>query len=277
MLPAYEQPSAPSSLAAVHRENAVILAWDYPRSKRRYVREFRVMMAEKLLASTDETVYEDSSIEIGKAYEYTVFALSTSGIVSDATAQVKVEIKEVPTAPTGLVAEVVKEGVSLGWSHPQEDMLFNIYRSPERDLKPLLPANPEPVSGTSYTDIPYASQTVYYTVRALVGGPARHEGPVSEVVELKPEAFVPSSPSDLRATIAGKKVLLAWKESREVWVRSYKIYRSLDGEEFTLIGESRTPSFIDSEGLKGNLYYKVRAVGPAVEGAFSGAAMVVMK
>jgi fibronectin type 3 domain-containing protein len=276
-LPAYEQPPAPSSLAAIQRENAVILLWDYPRSKLRYVREFRVMRSEKILASTEETSYKDPKIETGKVYDYTVFAVSTTGIVSDATAQVRVETKEVPAAPEGLVAEVVKEGVSLMWSHSRGDMLFNIYRSPERDLNPLLPANPQPVSGTSYTDIPYASQTVYYTVRALVGGPARHEGPASVVVELKPEAFVPSPPNGVRATVAGEKVLLAWKESPEVWARSYRIYRSLDGEEFSLIGESRTPSFIDSEGLKGDLYYKVSAVGPAVEGAFSKAAIVAIE
>jgi hypothetical protein len=140
-----------------------------------------------------------------------------------------------------------------------------------------LPANPEPVSVTSYTDIPYASQTVYYTVRALVGGLARYEGPASVVVELKPEAFVPSPPNDLRATPADDRVLLAWKDSPEVWVRSYRIYKSLDGEDYSLIGESRTPSFIDSEGIKGEIHYKVKAVGPAVEGAFSGAAIVVIE
>jgi fibronectin type 3 domain-containing protein len=276
-LPAYEQPPAPTSLAAIQRENAVILLWDYPRSKLRYVREFRVMRADKMLASTEEASYTDLEIEAGKVYDYTVFAISTTGIVSDATAQMSIETKDVPAAPEDLVADVVKEGVRLVWSHVRDDVAFNVYRSPDRALSPLLPANPEPVTSTSYTDIPYADKTVYYTVRALVDGPARYEGPASEAVELKPEAFVPSSPSDLKATLAGEKVLLAWKENPEVWVRSYKIYRSLDGEEFSLIGESRTPSFIDGESLKGKIYYKIKAMGPSVEGAYSSTAVVVIK
>lgn len=276
-LPAYEQPPAPSSLVAIQRENAVILLWDYPRSKLRYVREFRVMSADKMLSSTEETSYTDSEIEIGEVYDYTVFAISTTGIVSDATAQVSIETKEVPAAPEGLVAEVVKEGVRLQWSHARDDVAYNVYRSPDRDLSTLLPANPEPVSITSYTDIPYVDKTVYYTVRALIGGPKRYEGPESEMVELKPEAFVPSAPGDLKATLAGEKILLAWEDNPEVWVRLYRIYRSSDGEKFSLIGESRTPSFIDDDSLKGKIYYKIKAIGLVMEGDYSATVMVVIK
>jgi hypothetical protein len=270
----YEKPPVPSSLAAVHREGAVMLAWDYPRSKRLYVREFQIMRSGEMLAATKETGYKDAAVVQGERYEYTVFAISTSGIASEGSADIVLEVLEVPAAPTGLVAEVVEEGVRLIWSHPGEDVLFNVYRSPERALNPLLPANPDPVSVNSYTDIPYADKPAYYTVRALLGGPARHEGTPSEVVEVRPEAFVPSAPTDLRAKVAGDKVLLAWKENPETWVRSYTVYRSVDGESFSLIGESRTPSFIDSEGLKGSLYYRIKAMGPAVEGDFSGTAMV---
>jgi predicted small lipoprotein YifL len=276
-LPVYEQPPAPSSLTAVHREDTVMLAWDYPRNKIPYVREFKVLRSERMLAAIRETGYTDSDIRVGRTYEYTVFAVSTGGIVSDGSKEVVVDVKEVPGTPTGVVAEVVEEGVRLIWSHPREDVLFNVYRSPDRALSPLLPANPDPLTGNSYTDIPYADKPAYYTVRALLGGTARHEGPPSEVLEVRPEAFVPSAPKDLRAKVAGDKVLLAWQNNPEAWARSYTIYRSVDGVSYSLIGESRTPSFIDSEGLKGNLYYRVKALGPAVEGEFSGTAMVNME
>jgi hypothetical protein len=270
----YEKPPTPASLTAVHREGAVMLAWDYSRSKLPYVREFQIMRSDKMVASVEDPGYMDTAIGVGTSYEYTVFAVSTSGIASDPSNSVKVDVQAVPSAPTALAAEIVNEGVRLNWSHTREDVLFNVYRSPERALSPNLPANRDPLSVNSYTDVPYADRPGYYTVRALIGGPARHEGPPSEVVEVRPESFVPSAPLDVRATVAGDKVLIAWKSNPEAWVRTYSVYRSADNASYSLIGESRNPSFIDSEGLKGHLYYRVKAMGPSVEGEFSATVMV---
>jgi len=276
-LPTYEQPPVPSSLTAVHREGTVILDWDYPRSKLQYVKEFRVIRNGEAIATTEDTAYTDASVETGRSYDYSIVALSKSGVTSDPLAIVAVNIKGVPPAPTGLAVKVVNGGVSLTWNTSGGDVLFNVYRSPERDMSPMLPANPEPLSKNTYTDIPYLDKPAYYTVRALVGGPARHESAPSAVIEVRPEEFVPSAPSDVRATVATNHILIAWNPNPETWVRKYRIYRSTDGETFAPIGESRTPSFVDTDSLGGKVYYRVTAVGPKVEGEASDIAEVELQ
>jgi len=198
--------------------------------------------------------------------------VSTSGVISEDSALVEVQILPVPPAPGGLRAEVTERGVRLSWSHAGEGILFNVYRSYEDPMGLLRPINGEPLATPEFLDNPLMERPVYYTVRALRGGPERHEGPGSEVIELRPEAFVPSAPEGLKAVMAGAKGLLAWKDSREAWVRSYRVYRAVAGGGFELIGESRTPSFIDGEIPAGEVSYRVSAVGPAVEGPVSGAA-----
>ncbi len=271
-LPAYERPPTPASLEAIQREGNVVLKWDYPSGKLRYVREFQVVRSGKLLATTEASAFVDPDIQPGKRYDYVVFALSTSGIISEGSAQVEVETREVPPAPRGLEASVVAKGVRLAWDYPEKNRLFNVYRSYEDPLELLRPINSEPLTENAFLDNPLMERPVYYAVRALAGGPERFEGAASEVVELGPEAFVPSAPEGLKAVRAGKRVLLAWEENPEAWVRAYRVYRAVEGVDYALIGESRTPSFIDGEMLPARVFYKVRAVGPALEGPLSEAA-----
>ncbi len=272
-LPTYERPPAPTSLEAVRREGKVLLNWDYPTRELRFVREFQVMRSGKVLGSAEGMVYSDWAVEPGKRYEYEVFALSTGGIISEASAQAEVEVAHVPDAPEALSAEVVDKGVKLSWIHLGEELLFNVYRSYEDPKELLRPVNREPLRETGFIDNPLMQGTVYYAVRALLGGPERNEGPASEVVKVNPDEFVPAAPKGLKAVKAGAKVLLAWKENPEMWVRAYRIYRASGDGDYVAIGESRTPSFIDGEIPEGEVLYKVRAVGPSVEGPFSAEAI----
>lgn len=272
-LPTYERPPAPTALEAFVREGRVLLRWDYPTGKESFVREFRVMRSGQVLGSVEGAIYWDDSVETGERYEYKVFAQSTSGIVSDASATAAVEVAETPAAPEGLEAQVVNEGVRLSWKYPGEGPLFNVYRSYEDPRELLRPVNREPLEGTGFTDNPLMQGTVYYAVRALRGGPERNEGPASEVVKVSPDEFVPSAPEGLKAVMAGGKILLAWQENPEMWVTSYRVYRALDGGDYIAIGESRTPSFIEGVTAGGPVSYKVRAVGPSVEGPFSAEAV----
>jgi hypothetical protein len=261
-------------LTVVHREGEVILDWEYPSRKRRMVKEFHIIRSGTSIAATRELRYVDSDIKTAREYSYKVLALSKEGVPGEGSREVKLKVLEVPPAPAGLEAEVVAGGVRLRWSHPQEGVLFNVYRNAEKGLSPLRPVNREFLTGTEVIDNPYMNRPVFYTVRAFTGGPERHEGAKSGEVEIRPGDFMPSPPEKLKAVVAGGKVLLAWEESPEVWVRVYRIYRALEGEGYVLIGESRTPTFIDGEILEGRVSYKVRALGPALEGPLSGAVSV---
>ncbi len=272
-LPEPERPPAPVNLAAVHREAEVVLTWDYPGRRPGMLREFRVYRSGDLLARTSGQSYADADIAVGSTYEYVVAAVGADGVPGEG-ASVRVSPVAVPAKPEALSAEVVPGGVRLSWRHPEEEVAFNVYRSGRSGIYALRPINAEPVTGTTFDDNPLMNGPVYYTVRAMRGGPSRDEGPASAEVVLSPGDFVPSAPASLRAVRSGDVVLLAWRPSPEIWVRAYRLYRALRGEEFRLLGESRTPSFIDAEAAAGPRSYRVRALGPSAEGPPSEAVTV---
>ncbi|MCL5422133.1 MAG: hypothetical protein M1461_06640 [Nitrospirae bacterium] len=106
---------------------------------------------------------------------------------------------------------------------------------------------------------------VYYTVRALRMTDIRDEGTASEELEVSPPHFVSSAPSALRV-VKGDKIYLMWKESPEPWVRGYRVYRKIDGEQgFTLLGEVKIPTFTDTEKIDKKVWYMIKALGPVSE------------
>jgi hypothetical protein len=73
-------------------------------------------------------------------------------------------------------------------------------------------------------------------------------------------------------------VLLFWDENPEVWTRGYRVYRSpLENGDFLPVGTSETPAFEDTDNISGNLFYRIRALGPVNEGPSSETIAVEMK
>ncbi len=271
-LPVHEPPPAPAALSAVHRESEIILAWSY--DEKTPIKGFVIEKAEdgdfKKTASIETgRLYRDTGFKDGRTYRYRVFAESVRG-VSGISSELAISPLPQPPRPEGVSFVIGTESLTIGWSHPVEGILFNIYSRAE-DLRPL---NKEPISETAFTDSLSPDAAVRYIVRALLNTPARDEGPPSDEIVVTPGDFIPSNPEGLRAVSIERGVQLFWKENPETWARGYKVYRAAEAGEFSLIGQTSTPAFLDREPRAGKSIYRVSALGPAKEGAYSSAVEV---
>ena len=146
-------------------------------------------------------------------------------------------------------------------------MGYNVYKSDKPGVYSLTPVNREPLKELSFKDVFTINKSVFYTIRSVSGSLIRDEGPSSIELVVNPEEFVPPAPENLQAVPTQNNVSLIWKESSATWVRGYRIYRETNKQEgFVSIGETQTPSFLDSEKPATKRTYRVTALGPAKEG-----------
>ncbi|MDP2168356.1 MAG: hypothetical protein Q8J64_08510 [Thermodesulfovibrionales bacterium] len=269
----YEKPETPAKLNAVHREQEIRLGWSYP-GNRDIIEGFQVMRAEdngdfRKAASTKQNIYIDKGIKIGLTYRYKVIAKSIKGVLGDASAELSASPVQPPPAPEGISLSIGTDSLTVSWSHREKGALFNVYRGTEKGTYPPTPANDAPLSGTSFSDGLDTRRNIYYTVRALRGGPLLDEGPQSAELAATPDDFIPSAPEGIMAVATEKNILLMWKENPQIWVRGYRIYRALGDGEFNEIAGTETPAYLDKEQFPGLRRYKVAAMGPAKEGPIS--------
>lgn len=269
---AYEKPQAPSGLTAYHREDKMILAWSYPDNLRSSLTGFQVLRSEKDgferigSVKNSQSSFVDETFKPDVAYNYKLVAQNLKGVSSSDSNIITVTPKPVPATPEAIRFAVKADSVALSWKSSEEGACYNIYKTAEKGKYGGAPLNKAPVCAPSFTDGAVSPErSVYYTVRALRMTDVRDEGYPSEELEVSPSQFVPSALSDLRV-VKGDKIYLMWKESPEPWVRGYRVYRKIDGEqEFILLNEVKLPTFIDTEKIDKKFWYMIKAVGPAME------------
>jgi len=275
-LKSWEKQDPPSRLRAIHRDSEIILQWNFPRNKEQFIKGFLVMRStggdfEKIeFLGNNQQTYRDSNFTIGTLYRYKVLSQNLRDILSDDSNIVEVKPEKVPSPPEKLQFKIEHEILTLTWEDAGKGILYNIYKSDNKGFYPLWPINKEPIKETTLKDIFDIKKPVYYTIRSLRGGEIWDEGPASEEFEVNPSEFIPSAPQGLQAAVSEEKIYLIWKEVPETWVIGYKVYREIDPKEgFILIGETQTPSFVDTEKPLIKRTYRVAALGPAKEGPAS--------
>lgn len=267
-LAVHEKPPVPSALKAIHREGELLLSWKYPEYAA--LEGFVLMKAAdgefERIAMTKKPAYLDRDFMPGQSYRYRVLARDLRGLLSEASEEITVSPVQAPPPPEDISYEISRNSIRLSWGHPSHDVLFNVYKTKKEGQYPLTPANPEPLKEPSFTNGIDPSQEVFYTVRALRGGPLRDEGPPSEEVSIGPGDYLPSRPVGLKAVVLEDRVVLVWEENPETWVRGYRLYRAVEGGEFEGVGTAQTPTYTDMERPEGKVFYKVSAMGPVNEG-----------
>ncbi len=282
-LKSYEKPDAPSGMVVIHRESEIIIQWQFPRDKEKGLRGFHVMKSlggdyEKL-AFLEDTVRSltDTDFQTELTYRYKIVSESLKGITNESVT-LSITPENPPAPPSGLSFNVRHDSLTLSWKSEGQDIMYNVYKSYEKGVNALNPLHESPLTNTFFEDSFDIRKSVYYTVRSLLGGNQRDEGPPSEELTVDPLTFIPSSPEALQAVPTDEKVYLIWKEPPETWVSSYRVYREIDpGEGFLLLGETRTPSFIDKDRPSAQRSYRVTAVGPSKEGPPAEIRNVVFK
>ncbi|GAB4488314.1 MAG: fibronectin type III domain-containing protein [Thermodesulfovibrionales bacterium] len=271
-LKSFEKPPAPAQLRAIHRENELILQWDYPRGQEAQLADFVLYKSsgaefEKLVnIERSNRSYGDREIRQGTTYQYKLIAQNYRGVYSTESNTLTAAPGNVPAAPHSLSYTIRDNTVVIGWDHPAAGATFNVYRSFEKDKFGMTPVNDAPLAESVFTDTLNTVRPVYYVVRSLAGGPLRGEGPASPVLAVDPADLVPGKPQKIQALAGEDKVFLSWEAPPEPWLKGFRIYRRMRGEEYIAIGETQIPTFTDSTDTKTRRDYRVHALGPVNEG-----------
>jgi hypothetical protein len=271
-LKSYEQPDSPLKLSAIHRENKIILQWDFPKEKEASIAEFIIMKATGKefvkISHIDGTKrsYTDSDFKTGSTYSYYIISQSPKGVYSKESNIIEVSPMNTPAPPGKLSFKVEDNSSVISWEKTGNDVLYNIYKRDEKSAYGLKPINKSPLSDNSFQDPFDINKTTYYTVRGLSKSEVRDEGPQSEELVINPSEFIPSIPKDFKYFISVDSVYLLWRESDETWITGYKIYRKIEGQDYVLIGRTQIPTFLDKEQAITKRDYRISAVGPVKEG-----------
>jgi hypothetical protein len=271
-LKSYEKPEKPSLLSAIHREDSIILTWDFPRNKEETITGFVLLKSSgegfertsRLGAA--ERSFNDTDFQDGKMYRYKIVSESLKGVISNESNIVAISPLNTPGPPVDLSFHVADDSLVLGWKSSGEGVLYNVYRSIEKGVYGLAPVNQAPLSEDTFKDIFYMDRKVYYIVRSLINTETRDEGPASEEIAVDPFEFVPPAPREVGYFAAPDRVFLFWKAADERWVTGYRVYRKIGDQEYTLIGETQIPAFLDSEEPLSKRDYRITSLGLKKEG-----------
>lgn len=190
-----------------------------------------------------------------QSVEYSIVSATQEGLKQEY--RVTVTSEGFPAPPQDFKFRVLNDGVEFTWE-ALPDCVYNIYRVSPGFPEVIL--NELPLKEGYFVDTPEPSRSFYYRIRCKKG---HIEGYASEI-KITPDDYIPMNPSGLRFSTVNNEVVLTWRESPEKWVRSYRIYRG-DGNEFSVIGESIYPLFVDSAPTEKEQFYYITALGPTRE------------
>lgn len=271
-LKSFEKPVAPSSLAAIHREDEIHLLWNFPKDKEITIRSFVILRSSGSefirVAEAENNVrsFSDKDFRLGTAYIYKVLAQNYRGTLSNDSNIFTVTAEAVPLPPHAIKFKTTDNSLQLQWQEQSEGTLFNVYKSYEKGLYGLLPVNKEPLTATSFSDPLDLKKTVYYTVRSLTNIPLRNESRPSPELMVNPLEFIPSQPTGLHYFLSSDTVYLSWNEPVETWITGFRIYKRTKGGEYQFEADTQIPAYIDHDKSEGVRDYRVCAVGPLREG-----------
>lgn len=270
-LKAFEKPERVENLKAIHNEKGIIISWSYPERKKVEIKGFIIVRSEGrdferigYSVDKDNPTFVDRDFKIDTSYRYRVIAEGIKGVLSDAS-ELSVTPASLPEPPKNIRFLIKNDLIELSWD--DKNRCYNVYRAYQDEEYSRV--NKKPVCDSIFTDHISPERPVHYIVRSTITTDILNEGPPSKKVTVGLDNYIPSQPKDLRIIIGNQKVFLLWKESPEIWVKGYRIYRRSEEEkDFRLIGETSIPGFTDSNltGLQGKrLFYMIKALGPIVE------------
>jgi fibronectin type 3 domain-containing protein len=266
-------PSAPRNLSAAIGDAYVLLDWDGPQDLGGYaltiykVYKEGAGSARAVIGQVATLGYNDTTVENGKTYNYSVSATNALG-EGPAGPVVLARPGRVPGAPT-LTAQAGDGRVDLSWTAGNDGgypvSVFRVYRGTEATAKVFL-VN---ATGMLYNDTTVENGKTYqYAVSAVN---ALGEGPMSSPVPAMPKG-IPGRPVNLTAAAGNGFVVLSWlppTDTGGLAVSGYKVYsgKKATGEDLALLKEGTTLTYNDSKVVnKATYYYAVSAVNEVGEG-----------
>ena len=179
-------------------------------------------------------------------------------------------VRVVAAIPKPLVkAELDPEGVKLTWSSGLTK--FRVYRRAPGEEAPVFLTNADQPSYVDKTAV-YGKE-YEYVVQALDGAAESEVSGSAKI--LNKDIFPPAAPAGLNAISGVGSIELVWERNTEPDLRGYRLYRAIEGADFTALAEFvDTPRFSDRQIDVGKKYrYAVTALDQA--GNESGRSAVV--
>lgn len=204
----------------------------------------------------------DDDLRQGFDYAYKVYAYTAKNVEGAASNVFSIKWRKPPTPPKAVKATPEDARVFLSWQR-EDDLTYDVYR-PEKDVYPLFPVNPAPLSTSQFTDASLQNGREYrYEVRAVrVEGGVPYEGQGTMVLARPEKQTPPAPPTGLKLEKNGGAIVLTWTASPESDVAGYNVYRVFRGKaEKITAALLKEPTFVDSKpGPEPYLTYYVTAV-----------------
>ncbi len=167
------RPATPTGLGATPGANQVSLSWTGSSLATGYrVKRSTVSGSGYVTVGTtaDPTVNFTDSIIGGQTYYYVVTATNASGETISSAEVSAAPSLAAPSAPTGLVASVGDNNISLTWTAAAFSTSYNVKRSTTSGSGYTTITTTGAVTGTSYTDTTAVNGTTYYYVVSGTNG-----------------------------------------------------------------------------------------------------------
>jgi hypothetical protein len=275
-LRSFKQPSSPVLQSVLHREDAIIIFWSFPRRKEKEIAGFEVLRSSdgeyRKIAEADKNVrsFADTNFSDNAPYQYMVIARTSSGIASPGSNVLRVRPVQLPRPPEDLSFTIKSDSVILSWKGTGGGSLYNIYRRFEGEKYGMARLNDMPLSENSFRDELFIDRTVFYTVRNLRDTGVWNEGRPSRELVVSARELVPSEPEGLSYFTTSDRVFLFWTAPEETWIRGFRIYRRMNEAGYSLIAETRIPTFIDADNPGTPRDYRITTLGPEKESPAAG-------
>ena len=218
--------------------------------------------------SSDQTSYEDTSVELLTRYFYAVRALDQADNAGPRSQPVSVTTKGF-AVPRNLQATAGVQKITLTWATNTEPELtgYEILRftdptqeTPDRIFSSVL---------TTYVDTPVtAGQPFVYRVRAVGTSNLKSELSAFASAQAIEPPPVLAAPRNVRATAGVQKITLTWAANTEPEWTGYEILRFADPSQETpdRIFSSVLTTYVDTPVTADRPFiYRVRAVGTSNE------------
>jgi fibronectin type 3 domain-containing protein len=256
-IPDTTAPDAPSQLTGVEDVTlgAVSVSWTTP-TDNVGVTGYHVSRDGAIIASTSTPGYLDTTVEQGKAYDYTITAFDAGANVSAPSAPLRVTTADrtAPIAPAKPAASLAGSAVTLTWPATTDNVGVTGYRV-RRDG-----ANVASVAGTSYTDSA-APQGSTHAYSIVAFDAANNSSAASASLSIAvPDTTRPATPAKPTVALASGRATLTWNAvSDNVGVVKYGVKR--DG---VLLATPTGRSYVDATVKQGRTYsYAVTAYDAA--------------
>ena len=215
-------PMAPTGLVATPGDRQVVLTWDpNPEAD---IASYRVWRDGVQIAVVTDPTFTDSGLINGRAYQYALMAVDTSGNDSSPSDPVSATPRDAdrPAAPTGLAAVPADGEVALTWE-----------AVPEYDVDGYLVFQ-DGVQVHSTTGTTWRAGGLEngreYTFTVVAVDTSGNDSEPSEPVQSSPrDGVAPAAPTGVVATPGDTEVVLRWDPNAEADLAGYQVLR--DGVE----------------------------------------------